>query len=379
LRILYFSSGSSVHDDQFLKKFSTSRHTFCFASMHVHPLSVPAGIPYHYLGGDERRLPGQAGRALAAVQMFRRVRDLVRTWKPDLIHAGPANTAGAIAAAIGFRPLLLMPWGTDILIVPRQSLFGRLIVRRTINRADLITCDARVVRDRIVELTGYPPDKIVVFPWGIDLERFEPRESARQTARAALGLTEGPVILMNRAHKPVYGIEFFLRALPRVLARVPEATAVIAGDGPLRESLISLARELGLSSRARFVGAVDNPSMPSLLHASNVYVSSSLSDGTSVSLLEAMACGLPVVVSDLPSNREWVEPERGGLLVPPRDVDSLADAMVRVLTDHELSRAMGRRNLEIARERADWNRNYAMLEEMYDTLGSRLQQGALSA
>lgn len=379
MRILYFSSGTSIHDDQFLKKFSASRHRFCFASMHHHRQSVPAEIPYQYLGGDDRQLPGQAGRALAAVQMLRRLRALVRTWKPDLIHAGPVNTAGPLAVATGFRPLLLMPWGTDVLIVPNKSLPGRMIVRHTLRQAALITCDARVVRDRVVELAGYPAEKIVIFPWGIDLERFQPCESERQAARAEVGVAEGPVVLMNRSFKPIYGIEFFLRAIPRLLAKIPKVSVIIAGDGPLRASLVTLADELGVSSRTRFIGAVDNSRMPRLLHAADVYVSSSLSDGTSISLLEAMACGLPVVVSDLPANREWVETGRNGVLVSPGDSETLADAIERVLADPTLGRTMGQRNLEVARERANWNRNYEKLEEMFDTIGDRLHQGALSA
>ena len=377
MKILYLSSGATIHDEQFLNKFGTSRHEFCFASMHRHLRPMPEGIPYHYLGGDDRSIPGTAGRAFLAARMLSRLRTLVRRWRPDLIHAGPVNTAAPLAVALGFRPLLLMPWGSDVLVFPGKSLTTRLIVRHTLRQAALITCDARIVRDRIVQLASYPAEKIVIFPWGIDLERFQPRATDRERVRAELGLGGGPVIFMNRTFRPIYGVEYFLRALPSLLARWPDAVVVLAGDGPSKDALISLASDLGLSARIKFVGVVDNALMPGLLNAADVYVSSSLSDGTSISLLEAMACGLPVVLSDLPSNREWVDGGQNGLLVAPRDSQGLADAISRLLDDPSLRQAMGRRNVEITRERADWDRNYAQLEGMFDRIGPRARRGVL--
>lgn len=379
MRILYFSSGASLHDEQFLQKFSTSQYNFCFASMHHHPRPVPGGIPYHYLGGDDRPLPGQLGRAFAALNVAKRLRALIRSWKPDLIHTGPVNTAGALAAAIGFRPLLLMPWGSDVLLVPRKSLAGRLLVRHTLKQAILITCDARVVRDRIVELASYPPERIVIIPWGVDLARFHPSPTSRLAMRAELGLRDGPVIVMNRTFKPVYGVEYFLRGLPRLLTRFPDTSIVLAGDGPLKERLTAVARDLGLSAQIKFIGVVENSRMPKLLNAADVYVSSSLSDGTSISLLEAMACGLPVVVTDLPANREWVDHGRNGLIVPARDSDNLTDAIAQLLENPTLAQTMGQRNIEISRERADWDRNYERLEDMFESINAGVRHGVLPA
>jgi glycosyltransferase involved in cell wall biosynthesis len=108
--------------------------------------------------------------------------------------------------------------------------------------------------------------------------------------------------------------------------------------------------------------------MPAYLNASDLYVSSSLSDGTSLSLLEAMACGLPVVVTDVPAILEWVVNGENGLVVPRRSIDELAEAIIYLLQREDVRKEMGEKNIAIAKERADWDKNFKKLEDIYETL-----------
>lgn len=108
--------------------------------------------------------------------------------------------------------------------------------------------------------------------------------------------------------------------------------------------------------------------MPAYLNASDLYVSSSLSDGTSLSLLEAMACGLPVVVTDVPAILEWVADGENGLVVPRQSIEELAEAIVHLLENEDLAIEMGNKNLVIAKERADWNKNFQKLVQIYEKL-----------
>jgi len=101
------------------------------------------------------------------------------------------------------------------------------------------------------------------------------------------------------------------------------------------------------------------------LQSADIYVSASLSDGSSISLLEAMACGLAPIVSDIPGNREWVTESDNGWLFPPTDIKHLADVMAQAAADLKESRCIGEKNIEIVRSRADWRRNNALLLEGY--------------
>jgi glycosyltransferase involved in cell wall biosynthesis len=170
---------------------------------------------------------------------------------------------------------------------------------------------------------------------------------------------------MSRNFKPVYGIEYFLKALPQVFGGIPEARVLLIGSGPLESQLRTLAQELSISDKVRFLGQVANHELPKYLNAADLYVSSSLSDGTSLSLLEAMACALPVVVTDVPAILEWIQDDVNGLVVPKQNPERLAVAIVSLLRDRQTAQAMGQRNLEIARRRADWDKNFELLERIY--------------
>jgi glycosyltransferase involved in cell wall biosynthesis len=373
MKILYLTAGGSVHDQRFLRKFVQSKHTFYYVYLHdPGEKYAEPGIPSYCLGFDDTNPKGFLTRVWATFRCYWRFRRLLRQLKPDILHVGPVNSAGLFVVLSGFHPVLLMAWGSDILVLPEtKGVLYRMMARYIIRRSDMIACDAVTVKNRILELTHFPPDRIVVFPWGIDLHQFHPSLDKRKEARSRLGFEDSRVILMNRSFAPVYGVEFFLRALPRVSQRVKNARVLLIGDGPLKADLLSLVRELYLENVVRFMGEVSNSQMAAYLNAADLYVSTSLSDGTSTSLLEAMACGIPVVISDAPANLEWVKDGENGFFVPRRNVERIADRIVEILQNEPLARRMGELNLKIAYERADWDKNYATLEGMYSELETR--------
>lgn len=127
-------------------------------------------------------------------------------------------------------------------------------------------------------------------------------------------------------------------------------------------------QELGLVDIVYFAGMLDDRGMAQYLNATDIYMTTSLSDGTSACMLEAMACGLPVIVSDAPAYFEWVEDGINGYIVPRRNSTVLAERLIALLQDPVQCRKMGQRNLQIARERADWERNSDVFEGIYEGL-----------
>jgi glycosyltransferase involved in cell wall biosynthesis len=338
------------------------------------------GVRSYYLGFDDPQEAAGGFRELyRAWRTFVRFRRLLRELRPDIVHAGYLKTAGLLGATSGFHPLLLMPFGSDVLIFPWQSRFNRMVARYVIRKADAICCDAAVVRQQIVKIAHYPNEKILVFPWGVDLKVFRPHPGERERLRCQLGLQGSQVVLMNRAFKPIYGIEYFLQALPGVISTLPQVRVLLIGEGPLNSALRNLVSEQRLDDVVRFVGAVRNEEMASYLNAADLYVSSSLSDGTSISLLEAMGCGLPAVVTDVPGNLEWVQPGMSGLVVPRRDSRKLAEAIVQVLSDRDLARRMAETGAEVVAQRADWDRSVGSLERLYGELCSQFSAGGRGA
>ncbi|GAH34462.1 unnamed protein product, partial [marine sediment metagenome] len=133
------------------------------------------------------------------------------------------------------------------------------------------------------------------------------------------------MIISFRSLEPIYDVESLIKAIPSVLKEIPSAKFIVAGDGEQRKYLENLGVSLGISGSIRFVGFVENDELPQYLASADVYVSTSLSDaGIAVSTAEAMACGLPVVITDFGDNRKWVENGINGFLVPPKSPEALA-------------------------------------------------------
>ena len=190
-----------------------------------------------------------------------------------------------------------MYWGPDILIQPDGSRTAGVLARFILNRAYKITCDCRLVSDKIIRLTGCSPEKIVVFPWGIDLGVFKPSNEP-SPIRQVLGWDDNEILIMNRWFYPIYGVEYFIDALSVVVQKRPKTRDILIGEGDLETEFKKRVGELGLEEYVYFAGRVAEDQMTAYLNAADVYVTTSLSDGTSCSMLEAMACCLPVVVSD---------------------------------------------------------------------------------
>jgi glycosyltransferase involved in cell wall biosynthesis len=138
-------------------------------------------------------------------------------------------------------------------------------------------------------------------------------------------------------------------------------------DGSLKDEMIKFIGSGDLESKVKYIGTVPNSDLPLYLNASDVYVSASVSDGTSLSLLEAMSCGLGVVVTDVPAIREWVS-EDNGIIVPINSPDKISAALEKYYRQQQLIKEHGSINLKIAESRADWDKNYLKLKAVYSKL-----------
>ena len=375
MRICYVSSTLSIHDRRFIDKFMEKGyevHVVSFTNIRMGDMD---GITFHSFpiefGEESLTLAGGVKLVPDMIRATTFLRKVLKEIKPDILHAGFVQKDGFPSALTGYHPFLLMPWGSDILVHPKKSFLIKMLTKFTLRRADRITCDAEFVKREIIRISGFPEDKIVVFPWGIDLKKFNPDFENGFDTRKRLSWGDKKILIMTRPFKLVYGIEYFLNALTKVVKEVPDVRILLCGDGPLKEGFIRFVKEHSLDDYVFFAGLIPNDELPKYYNAADVYVSTSLSDGTSLSLLEAMACGLPTVVTDVPANLEWVVDGENGSVVPRRDSKALSEKLIRLLRDETMQKEFARKNIKIAKERADWNRNFEKLIGMYETLSMR--------
>jgi len=307
--------------------------------------------------------PGTSAWAAAAM----RFGQVARSVSPDLIHAGPVPTGGFFAALAGFHPLLMMSWGADVLSFPDESAEARRITEFALQRADMVIADCEAVRDRVAELSGLPLEQIVCLPWGVNLKTFRPKASALNL-RKRLGWKDCRVIVSARALEPMHHPLVFIHALKIILAQRSDARFLMLGDGSMRDPVQAFIEEHGLTQRLHLAGQVPESMIPDYFAESDLYVCATACDGSSISLLQAMACGLPAVVVNGYGNKEWISHGENGWLYPAGDSEALARTILRSLADESARELAGQMNMRITQTRADWDKNFARVLSAYEEL-----------
>lgn len=292
-----------------------------------------------------------------------RLRAELAAFSPDVVDAHYVPNYGLMGALAGRRPLAVTAWGSDLLLSGGAGALRRARTRWVLERADLVLADAANLGAAAVRL-GAAPERVHVVPWGVDRGLF----------RAAPERERG-LIATTRMHEPVYDLPTVLRGLAGVLARHPEARAEIAGSGSLTAELEALAARLLPAGRWAFTGRLARERMAALLGRAEVYLSASLSDSTSVSLLEAMSAGAVPVVSDLEGNREWVEEGAGAKFFPPGDAATLERALEGALADDAWRASARAHNERVIAARGDRALNMARIEALFEGLVARAGRG----
>ena len=371
LKILYVGDSTSVHDFRFIRKLVENGYDTNVLTIDKNPVKIKGAKYFTFsqkLNEASNRFINDVKYVKYIYDQRKYIRKIIKEIEPDILHGGWIPAHGFISALSGFHPFLLMPWGSDVLVIPQNaSYLTKKQIIWTIKKSDMIQCDAEHVKNEIIRLSGYPENKIIVFPQGIDLKKFTPKVNGSKI-RNKLRWQDNKILIMTRSFKPVYGVEYFLRAIPNIIKENPETRIILCGNGPLEDSFKSFIIKNKLTDYVYFAGFVKNEELPLFYAASEIYISSSLSDGTSTSLLEAMACGLPVVVTDLPAIKEWIRDGYNGFLVPKKNSHQVYKKLNLLLNDHDLREKFGRRNLEITKNRADWDKNFEKLECMYNEL-----------
>ena len=292
----------------------------------------------------------------------------------DVVHAHFLVPLGAIAAAVsGTKPLFISLHGSDVYLAERNKVVRQAAKIAMERAAAIIPCSEDLGR-RVIAI-GADPDKVHVVPYGADPSVFgRTRDAAKREAiRRESGSGSRPMVLFLGNLFPKKGVTHLLDAVPQIRKRVPDAHVVIAGDGPLKRSLEAQAASLGLGDAVRFMGRIDWATVPDWYAAADVFVVPSVIDaagnvdGLPNVVLEAMACELPVVASDVAGIPQVIRDRETGRLAKPGDAEALASAITEMLTDHAFAKACGARARAFIETELTWER----AAERYEALFAR--------
>jgi L-malate glycosyltransferase len=346
MRLLFIAFGQSIHTIKWVKYFADSGNDVLLASFY--PAKPIDNV-------DVRYIPC-ANKNLVFLKVWA-IRKLIREFNPDMVHAHYASSCGLVAALSGFHPFILSVWGDDILEFPRKSPIHKLAVQQTILHADYVTATSNMLAEKTSALIKHRK-KISVIPFGVNLNLFKPGASSSK---------EKITIGTARSFTSKYGLEYLIRAFAQLRQKYPKIALTLIGDGPLRQSMQSLAISLGIAEDISFTGALPNDEVAVMLRGFDIFVMPSVGEGDvfGVAAVEAMAAGLPVIATRVGGLPEVVDDGKTGKIVDPANVDSLIAGIEPYIESEELRIAHGHQGRIKAEKQYDWAQNALMMDSLY--------------
>jgi glycosyltransferase involved in cell wall biosynthesis len=363
MRILMISHTNLTWTPDYARHFAARGDEVCVVSFSPEPIS---GVRTVFVGVEP--FNKYANKRLFVTRVPR-IRRIVAEFTPDVVFATYVISNGLSAALSWSGPLVLDAVGGDVrdLHPPGdwRNAARRFVLRRVCERATAVHAWSEDLARQLTHL-GVSADKIVHWPMGVDVDAFRPPDRP----------AGGERIICIRKHEPIYDIPTIIEALARLKGAGREFDCALVGGGHLLDAHRAKAATCGLADRVHFLGPTPREAIPALLSAAGTYVSASHADGTSSSLLEAMASGLLPVVTRIPANTTWIEDSRNGLLFDCGRADQLAAALERAMSDRELRRRAIAENRERVVRDGDLRRNLDRMRAVLESAAAGARRGA---
>jgi glycosyltransferase involved in cell wall biosynthesis len=331
---------------------------------------VSRGLKVHLLTAHDM-LPGvdqkvtvhrlKSGAPWAYLLSAKELSDYLDAISPDLLNVHYATGYGLLARVSRFHPTLLSVWGSDVYDFPDKSALHRWLLRGNLQSAEAVASTSECMARRTSRV--FPPKRLFITPFGVDERLFKPvaPDSGRKN------VVIGTVKTLSKK----YGIDILIRAFAlaaKELGASTELSLEISGAGPDEAMLKELAVQLGIASAVTFHGAVPHARVPKMLQRLDIFAALSHSESFGVAAVEAAACGLPVVVSDADGLAEVTLDGQTGLVVPKRDHQAAASALVRLAKDKALRQKLGAAGRQHVLRHYTWSHSLDTMIAAYKTV-----------
>ena len=359
VKLCFIADGRSIHTQRWVGYFA-DRHEIHLITYDPMGLEIE-GVIEHVVGSLFRNL------YLSFWPRHLRIARIVREIQPDLVHAHFITKYGFHLPFLNVRPTVVSAWGDDVLILPQRSRIIAAFTGAVLNRTDLIYAVSQNIKSHLASDFGIAEAKIRYMPFGIDTRMFCPgTPKVEETSEIS--------VLCNRGFFPVYDIRTLVEGFHWAHLRDERLRLILKGGGPEKDAIRELVRSLGVGDVVSFRERSLYTEVPRDYQQADIFVSTALSDGTPVSLLEAMASGLPCIATDVGGVPEWISDGVDGVLIPPGDPQILADQILRVAADRDLRAAYGSRARQRVVENGDWCKLMPRAEKDYEELVARWRQ-----
>lgn len=295
------------------------------------------------------------------LKVLPKIKSIIKKINPDLIQSHYASSYGLLGALSGFKPFIVSVWGNDVFDFPRKSIIHKQILKYVFRKADRIYSTSKIMAK---ETNRYTNKKIRIIPFGVDTDVFKPFDVKKIFDEDSL------VIGTVKSLSIKYGIEYLLEAFQLIKENFPvkKIKLLLVGDGTLKASLHSKANELNINDDVLFYGSVPHSKVPEIYNTIDIAVFPSIWESFGVSNLEAAACEVPQVASNIGGFPEIIEDGITGFLVEPQNPFAIAEKVTELINDESLRRKIGKAARKKVIAEFDWNKNVDQMISEYEQI-----------
>jgi len=350
--LLLIADGRSIHSQRWAEYFARRGYEVHLVTYDPMNRILP-GVTEYVLTSRWKNL------YLSFIPRHLAIKRLVKQIRPDIIHAHFIAKYGFHLSDLKFRPAVVSAWGDDILILPKKSRLISWYTKKVLDSVDLVYAVSRNISDHIVRDFGIPAPKVHYLPFGIDTGQFPPREDTGKERSQAIEC------FSNRGFFSVYDTSTLIQGFALAYKENPALRLTLKGEGPEEQQVRELVTGLGLDEQITFRKKTSYAEVPRDYRSADIFITTSISDGTPVSVLEAMASGLPCIATAVGGIPEWIEHEVTGILVPPGSPGQVAEAILTLARDPALRKRLGTAAHDMVVKNAEWSSLMEQAEKDY--------------
>lgn len=357
MKICYLSDANSIHTRKWCDFFKKKGYDIYVISLNKGEID---GVKVFNLNYDLDEVKGNSSlKKLKYINSFNIVKEIIKEIKPDILHAHYATSYGLLGALCKFHPYILSVWGSDVFDFPNEGKIKKQMLKYNLSKADKILSTSKVMA---IETNKYIDKDIEVTPFGVDLNRFVPFNNKYEDK-------DEIVIGSIKTLEAKYGMEYLLRGFAKVQHKYPDKKLKleIAGKGSQKEFLETLAKELGVEEKVKFLGFLNGDEVIEAFNRFDIAVFPSTLDSESfgVAAVEAQACGTPVIVSNVGGLPEATKPNTSSLLVRKNNSGDIAEALEKLILDKDLRITMGKNGRKFVEDNFNIEDNFNKVDEIY--------------
>lgn len=363
MKVVLLAAGNDIHSVRWANQLSENGNEvhLCYVSN-----QKPASDKFNnkvFL--HELKIPAPYGYYMNVIQL----RKILKSIKPDILNAHYSSGYGTLGRLVGFSPYLISVYGSDVYDFPYKGKSNMNLIKKNLNAADALASTSYAMACQTSKLINFPVSDIHITPFGVDIERFSKQDVKKSEDRIIVGSI--------KKLSPKYGIRYGILAIDHLINHLftenekkVNIKYLVYGEGEEKSELEQLVEKCNLQNVVEFKGRIPNDKVPFALNELDIFLGTSVLDSESfgVAIVEAMACEVPVVVTDVDGFKEVVDGGKAGVLVPREDYKTMAEEIYKLIKNPKRRKELGivQRNRVI--HNYNWEENVRKMEGIYQEM-----------